>query len=395
MRPSSDARPVSEEVWELLHACSAVAMTGLAFACIFAGRGAESLVFAGGWGLLCLVGLAMAHAFRFALQDIMNDFHYREKFLLFIAHGAAYFAPLLIAGVRDWEHRVAAVMLFGCLHAAKEAMFSRLMAMGAAGVLWAFLAPPYPPLWMALLWLGACVVQVRLAHIRFTLADHHESVGPSMRGQSMALARPLAAMAAVGFGAHYLFSRGIGWRPLRVQWRTPEVGPGGIPGAAPSTSLLWDAFWIVLVVIAVLVLLNVIDKRLRSRRKNTEEPDALGAKAVPFESLPPAESGLLADPSAGARARVLAGFKEFARRLHLIGRGRTEGETAGRYLARTGEAADPAAVTGASEVFDRSCYSARTVADEEADAFLGYLDGRLAEARQAAERQRASRAPQP
>jgi hypothetical protein len=392
---SSDGRPVSEELWELLHTLSAAAMAALALACIFAGRGTQSLVFAGGWGVSCLVGLALAHAFRLALQDVMNDFHYREKFLLFIAHVAAFFAPLLLAGVRDWEHRIAAVMLFGCLHAAKAPMFSRLMAMGAAGVFWAFLAPPYPPLWMALLWLGACVVQTRLAHIRFTLAEHHESSGPSLRGQAGALARPLAAMALAAFGTHYLFSRGIGWRPLRVEWRTPNVGPAGIPGAAPSTSLLWDAVWIVLVVIAVLVLLNVIDRRLRSRRRNAEEPEALGGKAVPFQSLPPAESGLLADPSAGARARVLAGFREFARRLHTIGRGRTDGETVGRYLARMAEGADPAAVTGASEVFDRSCYSAHPIGEEEADAFLGYLDGRLAAARQAVERQRTSRTPQP
>ncbi|MDX2175201.1 MAG: hypothetical protein SF028_01905 [Candidatus Sumerlaeia bacterium] len=354
----------SPDAWRFTHLASLWILAVLTTVLCLAGDSPRWILQAAVWSGLFALALSVSARYHVLLGELFAQFTYRERFGAFLLHCFFLIVPLLFFRVRGWFHAFLAVLLLVALHVVGPRHGGRFIGL-CAGLALAALMPPASPLeWLVFPWLAAALFAARAQHVRFLLEDHDEQFGPPLLGAwrelAVALLLPVAVGAAVyAVGRDYLVPRALAFdAPSPAVRRTPGQSWFSMNEA------LFDGVVLLALVLGLLVLVNWMDKWLRSRRKAGGDVVTLGGafrQSIPDGSA--AGAAAVVDPGAGDRARILRAFANFTRAMRPFGDSRRDAETAAEYLDRI-HVPGPEA-----DAFDRACYSNSEIAPFDADSF--------------------------
>ncbi|MCC5878163.1 MAG: DUF4129 domain-containing protein [Candidatus Sumerlaeia bacterium] len=377
-------------VLEAIHIATVTMAIFLATLAPIIHRGTEALAIALCIALSSLVALVIARAIRKHLSDLYRQFHYREKFALFLIHVGLLFV-LSVLGVRDAAVLWGIFMVFLSLQGVNPLFFGRILFVGAMLVFLACLYDPLPPGWLLGAWLAAFLLATRFGHLRWRVQTNEDCRGVGLEGfwkrtLLPALLPPALGMIAWEIVVHSgLQQRHIAFGGIEADARTPTT--------LPTPFSIWEAAFAIAAIIASLVVLWWLDKKLRSRRKGEMMDETIGTATA--RTLAPA--GDVGPPppidtTAGPRQQVIETFHALSRDLSRLGMARGDSESSRQWWRRLLvhlEKQDDA-VPG---IFDRACYSREDITADQAAAFKQAAEKsreeiiRHMEAQQASERE--------
>lgn len=340
-------------------------------ACLFALLAALAHLDAIGYGLsalfavFCLIGMILGRTIAKPLGDLYRQFHYREKLLLFIIHVTVVFVPWFL-GIRDLVFGFALLLVVLCFQAIDAIFYGRIYAVAAVLVLLACIHRSEPPIILLLGWLFFTILAFRFGHIHFQLKDFGEERHGVEMQETFRRGILLAAVPTVIMLLAYLISDAS-------LVRREIVYDAGIMQQDGSTvflsvgRMLFQAFFLVLLIVVCIALLHWLDKYLVSRRKATPpEVEATDATMRRYTMEHPHPEPLVEAPATGPREKIIHGFRDLSQKMQVLGLARLEQETAADYLARL------AGIPEDSEslrIFDKACYGQEDPAEEEAKLF--------------------------
>ncbi len=152
------------------------------------------------------------------------------------------------------------------------------------------------------------------------------------------------------------------------------------------SEVLWQSFFLVVGIIALLLLLNWLDKKLRRRGGRVESPEGMLASTLGERSAPVGEAlGLSLADVEGTRERILAAFRQFAEQVGRLGFGREDHETAEEYWARLAQEAPrlDQLLDRGTPAFNKACYGLEMPTEAEAEEFVGEVEAGLEQLREA------------
>jgi hypothetical protein len=349
---------------ELAHEGTLALLAGLTMAAVGTWWGTPVWAPAAAVGVGTWLLLRLAHWLRLAISELYRQLQYREKFGLFLAHVAVVVAAGGLAGVRDPGMLLIILAAVLSLQAINGLWVARLIFALVAAFFVSLARVPAPPVGLGVAWMAALLLAIRLGHVRFRIeqlgAECRIPWGDFLRRTATVVALPVLA----GWGAW----RVAGWAGLsrRMPVRRAPDQPVDWMGALREAIAALPTWQQILVLVALAGLIGVViwmHQLLQRRRPNTPPAESLGEGSVrPWQAPTTEETPPVEETPTGARARVLAAFRQFATALGRGGQGRPAGETAAGYLARHAPAAD-------TTVFDRACYASMELSDEEAAAF--------------------------
>lgn len=368
-----DARARWSILWvERMHLGLLGTLCFLTLLCLYNGQGTLGVAVAASLALLCLIGLLVSKWTRLLLQDLYRQFHYREKFALFLVHACILVVPYFAFGVRDWPILFSLLLAVLCFQAIDHLFVSRILALCGAIVLWMCAMPSGGPgLLLVAAWTLAFLLSIRFGHLRFRLEQYGQGEELDPRDVLRRTVLPCVVPVVAGAGAALLASLWMRPRALRFDpGATQRQGDGVF---VSYSQMLWDAFFLIVGVIAILVLLNWLDKKLR-RRKGVPVPEeaGIGSTVSMHGRGEEGEDDLAAAETSGPRRRILNAFRQLSRELQNFGLARADAETAEDYLQRITRAAAsvaPVADAEATKPFNVACYSEIEPAELEAEEF--------------------------
>lgn len=362
---------VPTEAWEVMQLTATWVLCATAIATGFWGRSTDSLAAVLLYSTICGVMLILARLLRVLLADILGQFHYREKFALFLVHLGVMLVPWFV-GFRGWNHALAAVLCLMCLQAINRLMFGRIYAVSLLLLLMHLVDFDVPPFPIVAAWMLAFLAAIRCEAIRFALESHGQSHGLGLRDAVRESIVPVGVTWLAGVGVFFAAQTSFG-----EERRALNLTPGTMRGAGelgPVTfgSFAFDAILLAGLIIATLVTLHWLDSKLRRTKKGlSEEEELLGGR----EERQQRESAVVEEPrydeDAGPRGRVLRRFRLFARATM-----RRDGETPREFLDRLadglggGDSVPPSVVP----VINRAAYSKLPLSDDEAGELIRRLD---------------------
>ena len=334
---------------------------------------------AGGMGVLCLAALGIGHALRIGLEDLYRQFHYREKFLLFLIHMALVIIVRYVAGITDWSMVLGILLAFLCLQGINAVFFGRIYAAAAAIVfLEAGFGDPPPPASLLVGWLILLMLSIRFGYVRFRLERFGTEKGVDLYETLRRSIVISFVPAIIGYAAFWVCSRWMTQRTFSIQ--PPAAPPAGTDVSISYSQIFWESFFFVACIIGLLALLNWLEKKLRRRKGTAGIEEEMAPTTVREYALGEMDEGRLAvDEAGGPRERILTAFRRFADQLGRLNHGRHEDETAEEFFDRIGgvfPVLSGLEATAASP-FNRACYDDETLTDQEAESFVEELDERL------------------
>jgi hypothetical protein len=375
--------PIPAVGWELIHVVATGVLATLALAISFrvadAGVSGALLLY----GVLAWGGLLLARAARTFLLDLFAQFHYREKFALFLAHGVVMLVPWTL-GFRGWNHAFAAVLALLCLQAVHALGFGRVYAMTVLMVLAHLPGREATPFALAGAWMLALLACVRVEHIRFTLERHPSSRGLPLRDALAGSFLPIVLSSGLGLVV-WLASASL----FRGQRRPLVLEVGVLRGAGDigpvgGGGYLFDAVLLVGMIIGALVVLQWIERKFRRRRASPGQEETLGVTELRHDRTVPTEMAPQFDEEGDARGRILRRFRQLGHAL-----ARRDDETPREFLGRLTTAGDP--LPGfVPALLDRAAYSRLPVDDAQAAELLARLDAWETQVREETEPARGS-----
>lgn len=330
----------------------------------------------------CAAALFLALGARVTLADFLGQLGFRERFLVFLLHAGVYVSPRVF-GISDPRVGLSLVLALVCLQCHDRITFGRAYALSGAMAVWPCINPPGPPAAVVALWMLGLLSAIRFEYVAFRLEDY--APDSAMR-RSTALREHVRAVLvpwAGGVVAWLGFARTYEGRAL--SWSFEGVALEDEARQAVELNMnafLLDAAIIVAMIIAAILVLAWLDRKLRFRgRGRALDPDGfLGATESSEARGGEPPGGVEFEDGEGARGQVLGAFRRFARRMEVLGDGRASSETPGEYLRRVAGEGSPADTDAAAGVFDRACYSNGPVLDIEADRFMLHLASQEREA---------------
>jgi hypothetical protein len=330
--------------------CAACSVTMMS-----AHRGISPLVILPAALLLVAVALAIAYVLRTALHDIYKTLQYREKFLVFIFHASILIAPIVTPIPPDLAYLVVVLLLAAQTH--DRIIHNRLLALLWMGSCFSlFSAVLLPPFWLTITFGLSGLLSFRLANLQFRMEGHR---GAPDLPLAVLIRRSIPALMVPAVACLSFYLAGRQWLGPRQDLtprftRTGEVFLGSIP---PST-IMWWAFGIVTILIAIIALLAYFDQLLRSKAKGAmpqvaEAGGSLRAVQIP----PPSEVEVPFHEPDDMRRRVFDLVIQKDRQLALEGKGRGSSEPVADWLA--------VHLPGSESIVDRAAYSALPMTEAE------------------------------
>lgn len=315
--------------------------------------------------------LALAQVLRPLLVEVYAQFHYREKFALFLVYAVMMDLPWLL-GMKGWSHAFAVLVStlgFLCIH---PIGFGRLYAVTLLVLFGTHVREPIPPFPLSALWMLLFLLALRLEYVRFRMERYRREGRIGLRG----------VMAGALFGAVMPWVLGLMVLIVSVAWTggdvrqltfSPPMQSTAPMGPVTPSEVLVDAIILIALIIVSLLLIQWIEKKLRRRQsaKVPTEEDLLEANELREEVALGEEPRQAEETGADPRSRVLARFRRFCEALSPIGLQRASNETAGEYFQRLRLSVLEGWGLDAADVglFNRSCYSDAPVAESEANGF--------------------------
>lgn len=320
------------------------------------------------WSAAIAVALGFSHVFQVLILDLISDFDYRQKFAAFLTHAAALLLPWFLLRLEGPQHALSSLLFLVALHAVRKEHHGRVMMLcGLLLLLRAVLPDGVPIGWLAL-WVVVFLLHCRALYIRTVLQAMREPDGPPLRDEWRLWTAPLVLVVTAGIIVYFACEK---WLPPYVAPVQKQTGTIVLTQMGPVaiTSVVWNTLLVVASVIALLVLLNFIEKKLRQwRRKKTDEEVELESR-ISRDTLRPAQKDApIPTMGSGPRERVLRAFAALARAAEPVGLGRNRAETPREFLRRIGGLVTVAGPVP-DAVFNRACYSDLPVTAEEAEDF--------------------------
>lgn len=356
---------------ERLHVLTTAACCFLALWVALAHLGIVGLAMASGLGVLCLIALVLSSSIRLVLMDLYRQFHYREKFVLFLLHVAVIIVPRFMFGIDEWGVLFGILLLFLCVQAFDFVYYSRIYAFAGVAVLQAIIfGETAPSVLLVALWYVSLMLAIRFGHIRFRIDAFGEGRGVYIGEMLRRTVVPVVLPVVVGLGAWYLAPYVVS--PRRIEFDPGMIARDGTDVNISYSQLIWESFLIMFIVIALLLVLHYLDKKLKLRRKGKQiEINTAASSIRAYRRVMIPGNELIVSHEAGPRERIISAFRQFNETLGKINLGRAEQESIEDYMARLAGhySAFRVLATSALKPFNKACYGEDSPTISEAESF--------------------------
>ncbi len=371
----ADRRRLPLQQIEIIHLVSTALSCWLANMVVWSSSGTMGQAVAAGIGLLCLIALRLGQAVRPLLQDFYKQFHYREKFALFLFHVLVFLFVWIISFQFILPLMLASLLVFLCLQGINSVFFGRIHALTTLMVVMGCMDVVSPPVAsIVMLYFVAILSALRFGHIRWRVEKYGTGHGVELRDLLMRTISIVMIPPLIGWGAYLISVKFL--NPRHLVFDRGAISNDGSTGFVSISSLIFDAFMICLIIGVVAVLLNWLDKKLRKKGKAAPvDLDGIATNEQRRKINPDEIGDLEVVQSQGPRERIIGAFRSFSARAADFGFGRPESETAAHWM----EHLPP--IDNKGEVhplpFEKACYSESDISEEEANSFVEGLDSWL------------------
>ncbi len=287
-----------------------------------------------GLGGLVLIGLVIGRFLQIPLGDLYRQFTYREGFFLMLVHFAVLIMPRMLFGIRDMATLTCILMIFVSLQSINAIWYARLYAVtGALVLLTILLGEPLPPVWALALYMYLVLITFRLDYLRFRVEKYGEERGVELKSSVLRSFWKTAIPVLIGLGVYMAMTPYLVRRKLKLD--PGMIERDGTDVFMSYSEVIWNAIFMTGAIIVLVLLLNLLDKKLRKRQVQPEiDEEGPVTNVREFERQAQEESRLVLDEPSGPPQKILNAFKEFEHRMTTFGLNRQEEETVEQYFKR-------------------------------------------------------------
>ncbi len=348
---------------------------------------------------LCIGGLYVGRKLGMLMVEFFAPFQYREKFALFLGHLVLMGIPWYL-GFKGWNYIWSVLLALQCGQTINRVVFGRLYAVSFLLLFGPLCSGIQPPFVFVTSWMLFLLLAMRLKFLNFRLLESRHPGRSLAFWESIRFTIPSVFLPWTAAVALYFWFAVLLQGKLRVpQFDEGVWGKNARMGPVEYSDLIWDAVFIMAIIIGLLVLMYWIEHQLQKLRsaEGTEIED-MYATHEGRDEVSGSEPKPLEEPFGDdARGRILARFRAYYRQLGQTGWGRRSDETVWEYLNRLATELlhnEPIPST-MGPLFDRACYSSEAISNEEAEKFLRAADESERQMMSAVESKRAEKANEP